>query len=134
MSLPGGKHGARLQASYADWLKHRSILEPFRVKPGDRRTTPPPSYDVSSLFPDLADKATTTIRLHPRYGDEPPMNASKLGGTFLWPMDEAWPVCPAHEIPFVTVLQLRANDFPEMPFPPGSDLFQLLWCPREHGA
>ncbi len=30
------------------------------------------------------------------------------------------------------MLQLRADDFPEMPFPPGADLFQMLWCPREH--
>ncbi len=29
--------------------------------------------------------------------------------------------------------KLRASDFPEMPFPPGADLFQMLWCPREHG-
>jgi hypothetical protein len=60
------------------------------------------------------------------------VDASKLGGTFLWPGEAPWPVCPAHEIPLVTVLQLRADDFPEMPFPPGADLFQVLWCPREH--
>src|SRR5262249_13899023 len=70
--------------------------------------------------------------LHPRYGDEPALDASKLGRTFCWPAREAWPVCPAHEIPLVTVLQLCACDFPEMSFPPGSDLFQMLWCPREH--
>jgi hypothetical protein len=73
-----------------------------------------------------------TVRLHPRYGDEPPLDASKLGGTFLWPAEEPWPICPAHDIPLVTVLQLRAADFPEMPFPPDADLFQVLWCPREH--
>jgi hypothetical protein len=60
------------------------------------------------------------------------LDASKLGGTFLWPVEVPWPVCPAHEIPLVTVLQLRAGDFPEMPFPRGADLFQVLWCPREH--
>jgi hypothetical protein len=70
--------------------------------------------------------------LHPRYGDEPPADASKLGGTFLWPAEEPWPICSAHGIPLVTVLQLRGADFPEMPFPPGADLFQVLWCPREH--
>jgi hypothetical protein len=55
-----------------------------------------------------------------------------MGGTFLWPANEPWPVCRAHQIPFVAVLQLRADDFPEMPFPPEADLFQVLWCPREH--
>ena len=30
------------------------------------------------------------------------------------------------------MLQLRADDFPEMPFPPWADLFQLLWCPLGH--
>ena len=132
MSQPGNEHQARLEASYTEWLKHRTILEAYRARPGERRTTPPPPFNVSELFPELAGRSTTTIRLHPRYGDEPLMDESKLGGTFLWPYDEPWPVCPFHEIPLVTVLQLRAADFPEMPFPPGADLFQLLWCPREH--
>jgi hypothetical protein len=88
---------------------------------------------VAKLFPELAGRRATTIRLHPRFGDEPAVDASKLGGTLLWPAGEAWPVCPAHQIPLVTVLQLLSDDFPEMPFPPGVDLFQMLWCPREHG-
>ncbi|MCE9545079.1 MAG: DUF1963 domain-containing protein [Planctomycetia bacterium] len=83
-------------------------------------------------FPELAAKAATSIRLHPRYGEEPAVDASKIGGTFLWPLEEPWPTCSAHGIPLVTVLQLRAADFPEMPFPSGTDLFQVLWCPREH--
>lgn len=125
-------HQARLRTSYAHWLQHRTILEAYRVRPGDRRTTPPPAYEVSKLFPELAGRSTTAVRLHPRYGNEPPADASKLGGTCLWPAEEPWPLCPAHFIPLVTVLQLRAADFPEMPFPPGADLFQMLWCPREH--
>jgi hypothetical protein len=132
MSQREHEHRRRLQTSYADWLKHRAILEAYRVRPGDRRTTPPPAYNISELCPELAERSATTVRLHPRYGDEPPANASKMGGTFLWPDREPWPVCPAHQIPLVTVLQLRAEDFPEMPFPPGADLFQVLWCPREH--
>jgi hypothetical protein len=32
----------------------------------------------------------------------------------------------------VPVLQLRRDDFPEMPFFPDTDLFQLLWCPADH--
>jgi hypothetical protein len=128
----GDKHKERLQESYAEWLKYRTILEAYRVGPSDRRTTPPPACDVSEVFPELAKLRKTTVRLHPRYGDEPPVDASKLGGTFLWPSKEPWPTCSVHGIPLVTVLQLRASDFPEMPFPPGADLFQVLWCPREH--
>ncbi len=132
MSQCDNEHRDRLRTSYAAWSKHRTILEAYRVRPGDRRTTPPPPCCVSKLFPELAGRAATAVRLHPRYGDEPPADASKLGGTFLWPAGEPWPVCPAHEIPLVTVLQLRAGDFREMPFPDGADLFQMLWCPREH--
>jgi hypothetical protein len=33
---------------------------------------------------------------------------------------------------YVPVLQLRREDLPELPFPDGSDLFQLLWCPNDH--
>jgi hypothetical protein len=132
MSEGGDKHRARIATSYADWLKHRTILEAFRARPGDRRITPQPAYDVREAFPELAGLSTVTVRLHPRYGNEPPVDASKLGGIFLWPAGEPWPVCRSHEIPLVAVLQLRASDFPEMPFPPGTDLFQLLWCPREH--
>ena len=30
------------------------------------------------------------------------------------------------------VLQLRRDDVPELGFPDGADLFQLLWCPASH--
>lgn len=33
---------------------------------------------------------------------------------------------------YVGIIQLRAADVPELGFPKGSDLFQLLWCPRDH--
>jgi hypothetical protein len=52
---------------------------------------------------------------------------------FLWPKREPWPVCPIHgDIPYVAALQLRKEDVPELGFPPGTDLFQLLWCPEQH--
>jgi hypothetical protein len=132
MSQRGNEHSERVRSSYARWLRHRSILESYRVRPIDRRTTPPPAHQVEKLFPELARLSKTTVRLNPRYGDQPPIDASKLGGMFIWPADEHWPGCPAHEIPLVTVLQLCAADFPEMPFPAWADLFQVLWCPREH--
>jgi hypothetical protein len=65
MSQRGNQHRARLQTSYADWLKHRTILEAYRARPGDRRTTPPPACSMSRLFPELAGRSATTIRLHP---------------------------------------------------------------------
>jgi hypothetical protein len=120
-----------------------------------RLTTPEPPVDVLAVLPELADLRTTTIRLHPRKGRVPGRSASQMGGTFLWPCDEPWPTCdepwppswtpyveggiPVPEgdprsgpFPLVPVLQLRADEFPEMPFPPGADLFQLLWCPLDH--
>jgi hypothetical protein len=108
------------------------------------RTTRAPRFDVIALFPDLAGLAERTVRLHPRRGPEPAVNASKLGGRFLWPAGEEWPVCtepewrregddsPPHEHLFVPVLQLRRDDFPELHFPGDADLFQLLWCPNDH--
>jgi hypothetical protein len=130
----GDAHRARLHSSFGKWLQHRATLERCRARPAERRTTPPAVVDVASLFPELASLRSITVRLHPRYGEEPPRWASKLGGTLLWPALEPWPTCPAHGIPFVGVLQLRADDFPEMPFPPAADLFQVLWCPREHDS
>ena len=115
------------------------------------KTTPKPRYDVLEIAPELAELALTTVRLHPTPGDVPDLGASKIGGTFLWPEEEPWPVCeeldppswfdfewPVPEdaddpgIPLVPVVQLRAEDFPEMEFFPGTDLFQLLWCPVDH--
>jgi hypothetical protein len=34
--------------------------------------------------------------------------------------------------PLVGVLQIYARDVPDLPFPPGTDLLQVLWCPNEH--
>jgi tetratricopeptide (TPR) repeat protein len=128
----GDKHRSRIDTGRAHWLKHRRILEPYKVKAGDRRTTPRLAVEIAKAFPELASRSKTAVRLHPRYGDEPAVDQSKLGGVLLWPRDEPWPVCNIHAIPYVGVLQLRAGDFPEMAFRLGTDLFQLLWCPREH--
>jgi hypothetical protein len=97
------------------------------------RTTPPPLVDVGVEIPELRDRAVVTTRLHPRLGETEELGASKLGGKILWPEDEPWPVCPEHDAPLVAALQLRKTDVPDMPFPEGTDLFQLLWCPNEHG-
>ncbi len=122
----------RSRSSREERARHLDACHQNRVGPSDRRTTPPPIIDVTQLVPELRPLARTAVRLHPRFGDEPPTDASKLGGHFIWPAAEDWPVCADHGIPYVTVLQLRQEDFPATSFPPGKDLFQLLWCPLDH--
>jgi Domain of unknown function (DUF1963) len=103
------------------------------------RTTPPRPVDVAALFPELVSFRREATRLHPRRGD-PGMRESSVGGPLLWPADEPWPQCrhthpepdSAGPHPLVPVLQLFAADIPDLPFPPGTDLMQLLWCPFDH--
>ncbi|MEV6306364.1 hypothetical protein AB0M02_43620 [Actinoplanes sp. NPDC051861] len=107
------------------------------------RTTPSPPVDVAALLPDLAPLARTTVRLHPRPGD-PAAGESSLGGPLLWPAGEPWPMCdgpkgydhfdePAEaEVPLAPVLQILAEDVPELPFPDDADVLQVLWCPFDH--
>jgi hypothetical protein len=104
-------------------------MEKYRVPAGAVRTTPPPAVEIGKVVPELKPLAKVTTRLHPRYGDEPKPNESKLGGRFLWPGDEPWPT--SGDVRLVPVLQLRAEDAPpQFDFRPGTDLLQLLWCPR----
>ncbi|WP_086824916.1 hypothetical protein [Streptomyces sp. NRRL B-24572] len=56
------------------------------------RTTPPRPVDVETLFPELAAYRASATRLHPRPG-APGVGDSSVGGPFLWPADEPWPVC-----------------------------------------
>jgi hypothetical protein len=93
--------------------------------------TPPPHVDLAREIPEFAALARTTVRLHPRRG-EGAIGESKIGGAISWPSSEEWPICTEHDCPFVAVLQLRAADVPELGFPQGTDLFQLLWCPNDH--
>src|SRR5262245_35600029 len=109
--------------------RHLASLAEYRVAAGQTRTTPPPSRDVAKLVPELKALAKVTVRLHPRYGEEPKPDDSKLGGRFLWPAEEPWPA--ADGLPYVPVLQLRNEDTPpQFAFRPETDLLQLLWCPR----
>jgi hypothetical protein len=110
-------------------------------------TSPPRTVDVTAAFPELAGRDREAVRLHPRRGD-PPATASSLGGTPWWPGSEPWPRCggphayvdaeePAAVAvdapgPLVPVAQLWRRDLPELPFPPGTDVCQVLWCPRLH--
>ncbi|GAB2848164.1 hypothetical protein GCM10022221_54380 [Actinocorallia aurea] len=111
---------------------------------GRRLTTPPPPVAVEELVPELAELARTTVRLHPRPGT-PEVHESSAGGPLLWPAGEPWPHCadldrheelsapvPTRPVPLVPVLQLFAADVPELPFPDGADVLQVLWCPHDH--
>lgn len=107
------------------------------------RTTPPRPVDVEALFPEIVPFRREATRLHPRRG-EPGVRDSSVGGPLLWPSAEPWPHCaddhpvtrlsnPSEDpVPLVPVLQLYAADVPDLPFPPGTDLLQLLWCPYDH--
>ncbi|MEV7402042.1 DUF1963 domain-containing protein [Streptomyces sp. NPDC091267] len=110
------------------------------------RTTPPRPLDVEALFPEVAAYRRKTVRLHPR-GGNPGTGESSLGGPLLWPRSLAWPHCTddhprtafappraAGALPLVPVLQLYAREVPELPFPAGADVLQVLWCPFDHAA
>ncbi|KOV82980.1 hypothetical protein ADL03_22795 [Nocardia sp. NRRL S-836] len=74
---------------------------------------------------------------------------SHIGGPVLWPIDEPWPWCDgtAHDrrspgvpgadiagvgMPFVGAVQLYRRDFPELPFPDGTDVLQVFLCTLHH--
>jgi hypothetical protein len=103
-------------------------------------TTGAPAADITQAFPELAEYARTTVRLHPRRGT-PDVRDSHIGGPLYWPTAEPWPYCDRHKdvngrpqgpYPLVAVAQLTAADFPEIGFPAGTDLAQILWCPEWH--
>lgn len=119
------------QAGADERQAHLAMLANCRVAANAVRTTPKPAVDVVAQYPELKPLVKVAVRLHPRFGDEPPAASSKLGGQFLWPADEDWPRCPEFHVPMQPVLQLRAEDAPNgFPYRPNTDLFQLLWTPR----
>jgi len=87
------------------------------------------SLPWTELFPSLLPLERTAIELGPRAAAELPVTASRLGGPVLWPANMEWPHRPEGD-PFIPLLQLRQADFPEIPFPPGRDLLQILWHPQ----
>lgn len=103
--------------------------------------TRPPLVDITEAVPGLAAQARIAVRLHPRRGNPGPDDSS-IGGPLLWPADEPWPFCtdshglgPADDAPvaMVPIAQIYAAHVPAYPFPPGSDLLQILWCPNHDG-
>lgn len=108
---------------------------------GMPHTTRPPIVNVTEAIPALAAHARTAVRLHPRRGNPGPRDSS-IGGPLWWPIDEPWPLCDRPHGPersagapiaMVPVAQIYATDVPAYPFPQGSDLLQILWCPIHGG-
>src|SRR5687767_12445515 len=96
-------------------------------------TTLPPQFDVAKIFGTIVGLGRITVRLHPRKPNGSlDFKSSKVGGAFLWPREELWPFCTEHKSDYAPILQLRAQEFPELPCPLGADTFQLLWCPNDH--
>jgi uncharacterized protein (TIGR02996 family) len=105
-------------------------LDPSWILRVRRFTTAPPCRDLGRLVPELLPFTRTTFRLHPhRIEERLPAEESKIGGLFLWPAAEPWPVCESCNVLLPPILQLRAADVPGVEFPPGTDLLQLFWCP-----
>jgi hypothetical protein len=104
----------------------------YRVERTATFTTPKPSVNVPDVVPELKALSKVTIRLHPRFSEEPKPSESKLGGTFLWPADEPWPIHSQSKLPYQPILQLRSDDAPpNFAYLPGTDLLQLLWLPQK---
>ena len=109
------------------------------------RTTEAAPIDLDQAVPGMGAYGRTVVRLHPRPGN-PGVSDSHIGGPLLWPTDEPWPHCsevkyhevgdekPDRPVAMVAVAQLAAADFPEVTFPAGTDLVQILWCPNDHPA
>ena len=205
------------RCSALELLSAAAVAMPAATAAPRRETgwTPPRAFDLEQSWPWIKSYRRAAIRLHPEAVAQPlPPAASKIGGAFLWPSNEAWPFCrerdPEHEIKaqtwedfrehqrdakltermfkpgtnlkltapqfeqmferekakdlpqltsaelaaarktfdemnalmaqmklphhtaYLPVIQLRRDEFPELPWPSGKDIFQLLWCPRVH--
>ena len=112
--------------------------------------------EILRLIPSLEGRLNKSVRVLPQKGDEPAVNATKLGGLFLWSKDEPWINCdipefalyddygiddyghiwpvshPKHNDALLPILQLRKEDCSVIGFPGNKNILQLLWCPRDH--
>ncbi|MEU4301523.1 hypothetical protein [Kitasatospora aureofaciens] len=113
-------------------------------------TAPAPSpAELAAAVPGLAEYLRPATLLNP-YAAQPVPGASGIGGPALWAVGAPWPHCTARHpedeylIPrsapvpptvptaLITLAHLRAEDAPHLPWPEGTDLLQVLWCPNDH--
>jgi hypothetical protein len=95
-------------------------------------TTRPAPVDVEALIPELEGQRRSAVRLHPRLVAKPlPHRSSKIGGVFLGNDPEGWPYDSHNRTAYVGALQLLAEDMPELEFPSGKDVLQLLWSTHD---
>lgn len=123
----------RIAAESIQREAQREFQRKYQLPADAVRTTNAPPRDLSKEFPELKPRTRAAVRLHPRSGEEPGPSESKLGGQFVWPATEAWPICERFKIPLTPVLQLRLAEAPPgFPFFKDNDLLQLLWSARDH--
>ncbi len=72
-------------------------------------------------------KPKKAVRLRPQPALVDP-GSSKIGGLPWWPAKEPWPSSQGKTC--VLLAQLRKDEFPEISFPRGSELLQVLWAPH----
>ncbi|WTW92146.1 DUF1963 domain-containing protein [Streptomycetaceae bacterium NBC_01309] len=124
---------------FAGWtrvsLSRCQVALPSELHRFGVHTTRAQPVDLGDHVPGLLPMARTTTRLHPCPG-YPSTSDSSVGGPLRWPAVEPWPNCTVpHEagpVPLVPIVQLYARDVPELPFAPGTDVLQVLWCPFGH--
>ncbi len=107
------------------------------ARPGPRarqvleRTTPSAGEELLAMVPELAAFAKPALRLHPRSGEVPLIGGSKLGGTFLWPEETAFPEASDCGT-WVPWLQVDQRLLPTPRHTSGWDTFQLWASARRN--
>ena len=91
----------RLASDLVERQQHLERLAHFRVPADAVRTTPPPPIAAVDEFPELKPLMKVAARLHPRYGAEPGVTTTKVGGTLAGPppSSDAGPVVPVLQTP-----------------------------------
>ncbi|MBU1118743.1 DUF1963 domain-containing protein [Patescibacteria group bacterium] len=80
----------------------------------------------------ILETGKEAVFLNPKRSSEPlPFSVSKMGGEPNMNAFDAWPECSDCKTLYIFVLQLYKSEYPEFPFPEGSDLFQLFRCPND---
>lgn len=104
------------------------------ARPPSSLTLPVEDVNIENLFPELARHKRTAVALHPYRDLDVSADSSHFGGLMLGNEPDGWPRCQFHNSNHIGVVQLLKQDYPDLPFPDGRDVFQLTWCPIDHGV